>query len=566
MKLKVRFSPGVSPLLSVKAAVINKRIGNAKIYELLHKQLWRKYVDAPTKRITLRYLPLFQYYNGRPVAFISSWNIKSSGTDPYARERKPQAGYIDVVDDGYRACLGLNQFFRMGDNDPDADRKSEMTFHYDKEYPGHPGKNGGIYHDSCYIEPKTIQLVSDSIRQWMYTIFDGDWSDTVAFRDRSPTGAILVTSAVVELKEYANDNGTMSSWVVVKCTPPTGDPIYYKMEKDEGYGLGWYENKLTYGHSGSSYVLDRDVYETGLATAHQGLRYRLALDGAEYPLEEWTYTNTSSSAAMFGGSSGKGYIMLFGDGTVVEYVPHHYEGGDSGLFEQAHYKLLPMVYTDTGDLAMPRKDFVEKWGELFGLVVHEKRSVLERIATPIIAIVAVVVAFYTAGAMGWGIWGALVMAGGVFTALGVLGGDQKMLALGSILSIIGGIGSLIKTGLSSAVAMETEYAGTLARTGGAEAIKETTVSSGIGALFDNMTSGSGMMNLLRIGKGTFDLFQHIETLGTDKEAAVTAIAEDTNRIEAEYGPTALNEYTAEYDVPMIVVKPHVDILRTIQEV
>lgn len=559
MKLKVLFRPNVSPLLSVKAALINKRLGTAKIYELLHKQIWRK---ARKTRVITRQLPMFKYYNGRPVEFISSWDIKSFSVEPYSRD----APFYDDVAKAGDPLFGLNQFFMMSKNDPEANRKSEMMYHYAKPYPGNPkAKNGGIYADYCYIEPKAYKLVSDRINQWSYESFKYQ-GDPVTFKETSPTGVRLLESASVEFKEYPDSKGNLVQWVVVKCVPVSGAPIYYKMEEANGLPLSMFQSAFSYVSSGSSYVLNQKEYENQLAVDHGGLKYRLSLTGAEYPLNDWVYTYNADTR--FYNTAEKGYILMFGDGTVIEYVPYHYEENASGLTDEAHYKVLPMVYTDTGDLAMPRKDFVDNWADMFTLVVVEKSTFLEVLAAPFMAIISVVIAFYTAGSLGWSLWGILTMAGGVVTAVGVLGHDKKAMAIGGILSAIGLIGSTISSiGTQSAASVaKAESAGTLARTGSTAAVQGATESSGIGAVFNKLTSSSGLWNLVRIGKSSFDLFQSVRSLGTSDESAVAAINEDTKRIEAEFGPAALEEYTEEYNVPMIVVKPHIEVLQTMQDI
>ena len=121
-------------------------MGRAKLYELLHKQIWRK----DKNRLLLWQHPFYTHHNGRPVAFVQKWNIKSQYTDPYSYS-------VKEGDDPART-FGLNQLF-VG-QDPFA------------PYKGDPGKDG-IYHDDCYITPKMMPV---STEHYYYVYIYNDFS------------------------------------------------------------------------------------------------------------------------------------------------------------------------------------------------------------------------------------------------------------------------------------------------------------------------------------------------------------------------------------------------------
>ena len=77
---KFVFNEKRDPVQNAIDTVTMHLLSYAKIYELLHKQIWRK---LPT-RIWKYTNPHYTHHNGRPVVFISGWNIKSSYTSPYS--------------------------------------------------------------------------------------------------------------------------------------------------------------------------------------------------------------------------------------------------------------------------------------------------------------------------------------------------------------------------------------------------------------------------------------------------------------------------------------------------
>jgi len=89
---KIIYDTKYSPIVNIKLSVISAAIGRAKMYELLHKQLWRK------NRCYTYKIDQIPTLNGRPVEFVGRWDIKSPSVQPY--------DYSD------RWNLGLNQLFK----------------------------------------------------------------------------------------------------------------------------------------------------------------------------------------------------------------------------------------------------------------------------------------------------------------------------------------------------------------------------------------------------------------------------------------------------------------------
>ena len=104
----------------------------------------------------------------------------------------------------------------------------------------------------------------------------------------------------------------------------------------------------------------------------------------------------------------------------------------------------------------------------------------------VLGVVAAAAAVFTGGAS-LGLWGAaagatvstasaitggLMMAGGVMTGVGAVSGNQKLMKIGGVLTLAGGIGSLINSGmnsLSSGTSVSAEAAGETATTYGTQA-------------------------------------------------------------------------------------------------
>lgn len=80
MKLKVINFDSKNVFGSIKQAVFTSALSYAKMYELLHKQIWRK---APY-RIKIATLPVLSTFKGRPVGFVRKWDIKSPSKLPYS--------------------------------------------------------------------------------------------------------------------------------------------------------------------------------------------------------------------------------------------------------------------------------------------------------------------------------------------------------------------------------------------------------------------------------------------------------------------------------------------------
>ena len=175
MKLeKFVYNEKSTPVQNAIDTVTMHLLAYSKIYELLHKQIWRK---APS-RIGLYQNPHYTIHNGRPVKFIRHWDIKSPAIVPYSYS-------------GGDHTFGLNQLFMEQD--------------YRKEYIGNP--KDGIYHDDCYIEPKHITPSNegyyDCFGYYTGSSFDTEEMKTVyaitqTWDKQNATGEVLINTVSLE--------------------------------------------------------------------------------------------------------------------------------------------------------------------------------------------------------------------------------------------------------------------------------------------------------------------------------------------------------------------------------
>jgi len=488
MELKVVKAPGQDPFNAVKMAVIMSLIGNGVVYELLHKQIWRK---AP-HRVRMYENPLYRTHNGRPVKFISSWNIKSSGVEAYSYS-------------GGASTFGLNQLF-VGQSPYEV-------------YEGDPGD--GIYHDDCYITAKMLQLDSGEINAWAIGPKYG-WDDEDAglyqhiYRDKDRLGNTLITN--VEYVRYTVVVNNITSYKhKVILTTPTGsrtielgtDPATY-IPRGE-WELKGLEAARVYSGVTESWQKDEATTTAELVAQH-----------GPVVCNHITIYNNNPWSAIFNNPamSIDGTMVVFRNGVAMEYVAWNRDNyGDYYTELPAHYKLLVMVYTDTGDLVMSRAEFVEKWDEYFELVVHEDGEWWESLLAPVIAIVAVVLSVLTAGAAAPALMAAygtaagtvlagMIVLGGVISALGVLSGNKSLMLIGGIMGGIGGLAS---------IAANTTYQATMAVGVSARTALQVTAETSLGGLFSNMVSGAGLGNILDIGSNVLRIFSGVQGLGADGE-------------------------------------------------
>jgi len=496
MVLKVVKAPGQDPFNAVKMAVIMSLIGNGKMYELLHKQIWRK----AQYRIRMYDQPLYRTHNGRPVKFIGLWDIKSPQTVAYSYS-------------GGDHTFGLNQLF-AGQSPYEV-------------YIGNP--KDGIYHDDCYITTKMLQLESGEINAWAigpkYGWDDGDASlYSHIYREKDSLGNILITN--VEYVRYTVVVNNMTSYKhKVILTTPTGSRTIELGTDPATYGRwgAWELKGLT---AASVYSGVTESWQKDLATMMAGL---VAQHGPVVWSQAIITNSPWSSIRQDPKLSRKGEILIFRNGVVMEYVSWN-KDSSSGAYADvpSHYKVLAMVYTDTGDLVMSRAEFIEKWEEYFELVVHEDSEWWQSLLAPIIAIVTIVIAAYTGMYLGgWETFaGAATFIGGGVTALGILSGSKELMLAGTIIGLTAVVSSIAQAGAQAAAQAGAPTGASI----GTAAANELLVGASVGQLFDYFVSGAGLSNLLSVGSNVLKVFSGIQGLGADGEQqTVTEVIDEAGK-------------------------------------
>ena len=509
---KIVYNTKYTPVVNIKLSAICAAMGRAKVYELLHKQIWRK----DPNRLLLFHDPLCPTHNGRPVAFIHRWHIKSQYSEPYSYNVAPG-------DDPART-FGLNQLF-MG-QDPR------------EWYQGNP--SDGIYHDECYITPKMMPISAEHY-YWVYTNYDKyDYDDEYdydrkLFRERDDDGVVVIENVVLEnyVATIAGKSQDRHRLVVtyvggavdrIDLNSGTYQPLWQKVEKQISHDVLGYvdEYKVDYDFSSRGAVLWEQVIDM-----------------------PYQFTTTSSQAT----TKENGWIRQYSDGTVIQYRPLEVEYWGDGMDNTipGHYKILPMMYTDTGDLTMPVADFVKNWNDYFELVVHEDSEWWESFLAPIIAIVYVVVAVFAwplAMAMGpvlGPIMGAALIVGTAMGVIGTLGGNAKLTALGGLIAGVASLaGSLAQAG-RSAIEQAAMAAGYSARTAAQMAAEAT-----LGSVFSNFIS-AGFSNLATIGSNILKVTTSMLSLSADDVTEEIEVEEVIEASQIEF-TTTLGKADSEYDV------------------
>lgn len=471
MKLaKLVFDKKYTASQNVKNSVIMQAMAYGKIYELLHKQIWRK---APW-RIATYTIPQIPTHNGRPVTFVRLWNIKSPAVVPYSYG-------------GGDYTFGLNQLF-MGQD-------------YRKTYIGDP--KGGIYHDDCYITPKMIPTSNENYYDcWAYytkTEFDNELMQTVytvsnTFDKQDNKGIVKINNVSLILYTKIENNITSHYKKLV---------IDNKEGEDTIVDLGSYDplkpqmdgiliGKSDHTHSFFGYR-----------------KWKKEIDEFSNHGSVVIETQTSPLFSLETMAIEYGWIRVYQDGAVIEYIPESGSfGGENDYTTPAHYKILPMMYTDTGDLTMTRIEFVEKWNDYFELIVHEDSEWWEALVKPIAVIIVIVVAIY-AYPMASEIGKILIAASAVTSSIGILTGDKTFQLIGAVLSLGAGIEALGREGIAKS-AMESGLSARTASQIGTEA--------SLSQIFSGFTSNVGLGNLANIGSSIFGVYNDASQLGVDVDA------------------------------------------------
>lgn len=447
MKLKVINFDSKNVFGSIKQAVFTSALSYAKMYELLHKQIWRK---APY-RIGMYTHPHYPTHNGRPVAFISSWSIKDGSTAPYSY-------------DGGDPSFGLDQLF-MGQD-------------YRKQYVGNP--KDGIYHDTCIIVPRTIKSLNSTAwgykSIWIYSYADseGSWTrdlsrswireddegDVIVDNVEIITDVVTVNNITTYTKKIVvhYHNGTINEVSLGSSTTNTEDEIIYGSTKDlvpDGV-MAWYK----FGEDMSAH--GRIVHEESRGS---------------FFTSSWNFV-------------GSGWVRFYEDGTVVEFTPtavkYTKDTGSVTMFSPT-YKILPMVYTDTGDLAMDRIEFVDKWDEYFELIVLEDSEWWTGLIRPLSLIIAAIIIYLSWGSLS-PLAKAIVVIGYVVYAAGVITNNTDLMLIGGIMMA----GVSIYTAVEAATTTTAATSAQLSTMSTEQALASTSFSE----TFSGYASAAGMENLL----------------------------------------------------------------------
>ena len=442
---------------SLKLSVVVTALGYGKIYELLHKQIWRK---APYR--ILRYAnPLHTHHNGRPVEFILGWNIKSPQTGPYSYA-------------GGDHTFGLNQLL-MGQD-------------FRKPYVGNP--KDGIYHDDCYIEPKHIAASIDGY----YDVFAYYTDSFIDYEQNLGTSYVIsqtVDKQDVKGKVLINNVSLVEYTITAEPIAPAtvGVTTHYKkividkvVGDDDVIELGSYDPLLP----------KTDGILKGKTDSISGkFGYRKWMDNDKDEFTEHgnivTQINTQPIFSLATLSTLSGWIRVYADGTVIEWVPESTElmVDDYGI-APSYYKILPMIYTDTGDLVMDRVEFVEKWNDYFELYVHEDKEWWTELIRPISLIVAAVIIYFSWGTLS-PLAKAIVVIGYVIYAAGVLTNNTNMMLIGGIMM----------AGVSIYTAVESAYTTTVTTTQlSTISTEQALAGTSFQSTFEGYASAAGMGNLL----------------------------------------------------------------------
>jgi len=417
---QVYIDPKLSAYDNIRQSVILAAFARAKTYELLHKQIWRK----DRERVWTYDNPAYRFHNGRLVTFIRGWNIKSESVNPYKYAKT----------DSWHQDFGLNQLF-VGQNPK-------------KPYEGDVGGNDGIYHDDCYIQPKPYKLASGLIEQYVFVkneLFGDSYVgfDEYRFDKQDAKGVVLINNVTVELFTKTIKDKPVE-WVRLVVDHATKGTLYYELGASNGMVLIFFTGMLSLRETEKQWVIDKAVFEAELVAEH-GTFTRINLGNKTNPV----FLISNESVALQGAD---GEMLIFRNGVTIEFVPYTVDDlGDGGYMHyQAHYKVLPMVYADTGYLVMPIKFYLDNWDDMFELVVHENKELWEKFLKPVLAIVTIVISSFFPPAAG--LLGIIQGLGVALTVVGILSGDRKIGLIGGILTAGASLATNIaKEGISQSV-------------------------------------------------------------------------------------------------------------------
>lgn len=450
MKIKVLSFNSQNVFGSMKQAVFNSCLAYAKTYELLHKQIWRK---AP-HRIQTYTNPYYTHHLGRPVVFVRLWNINSRDRSPYSYS-------------GGDGTFGLNQLFGGQD--------------YRKEFVGK--FKDSIAQDECWIQPKEIRLDGGVISYWEYywtqeTVSDNFYLDDIAdpsvyyAENIDKEGNVLIKSVRLEYydvesvrhRRILQTNGDDSITVIELGAEPTAYDY-----KGEG---------LRIRETGRYYIKMPDFSE------HGEVLHTTVIDPCRIAI-----LNTENVL-----NWGKGWIKCFQDGTVIEFTPYlRYlflgtDGDSDSDWCYGMYKVLPMLLTDSGDLAMDSTEFVDRWNDYFELWVYreESSSFFDHFIKLVVIIVAAIITYLSWGSLS-AVAKAIVAAAFVAFTVGTLTGNSQLALIGSVVMAVMSIGTSLASSAGSSATSSVQ----LSTVSTAEAFGAT---SQVGTTFAGYSSAAGLGN------------------------------------------------------------------------
>ena len=452
---------------NVRNSLIAEALGYAKMYELLHKQIWRK----DKSRLAYTVVPGLETHpeNGRPMAAISHWNIQSSSRSAYAR---------DVEGDDLR--FGLNQLFLMSNGELDANGKP--LFDYRKPYPEgrDPHDDDGIYHDDCYIQPKMIPVryEYDMWRAFTQILGDGDITEHGLFKKQDSKGAVVIDNVAFAEKTELRNNVSFT-YTVVSVT----------------YATGAVDNIRV--HDGPINIFDQvkfgpmhEFVEPGSVETYEFDLDGFLSDAGTLITNVYTdYEAPLTSTGLISKEAAQGWIRSYSGGLVIQYVPLQVESWGDGAYNEipGHYKVLPMMYLDTGDMVMGSRKFVHDLSDMFELIVHENQDKWMKWIKPIATIVILVISYFFPPAAG--LLSVLYYTGMVLFLIGLWGDNAQLMAIGGAMmgvsNLFGGMAqSIVDHGVSTL---------------GQEAALQAVLQTGPMAMFSSYISFAGLGGIMNIG-------------------------------------------------------------------
>jgi len=459
---------------AVREAVLASLISYGKMYELLHGQLWRKgRVSLVNYSIVIK---------GRIAKPIRHYDIKSQSRSPYDRD--------DVNN------LGLNQLF--AGQSPYSD------------YNGNPGDSSGIYHDTCQIVPKSVELSSalDNVGWWING--NGSW------HKYGPWGSILVNGVSQPFEKTHKDadgKAVSDGWFVT---------ISYPGGYSTDVVLSDYITTDIDGNPITTLAKDLTTESVNYSSLHKDKRFPIEPRIANIPdltsqhgaiIQEIVtpaiIRPSVSGMRWLSWTTPLSKVNIYADGTCIQFsTPSTWQDRDGTVYPLNGYKTyLPLVYTDTGELVQNRIDFIDNWNDEFELNVVENGYWYTPLISIVVIIVAAVVSYISAGVLsGWTASATtmtLATIGGALGAMGAVTGDKILQVLGALLSIGTTIATIGKTAvLNASLAAGDSLAIATARAVG------SSFSEQFGAFvsqvgFANLTE---LSNLVRIGTSTMSIY------------------------------------------------------------